>query len=97
MKLPSGEAVFILAASENSYKVQLPGGETDYISSGLLTNKRLRGYKTTAITKLLSAPHLNAPGKAVIDKGDLLNVVGSYGNFLLVNYNNLQGWIANNG
>lgn len=92
-KTATGDVAFIIGAADNWYKIQLPGGQTGYISSNFLTDKRLRQQKTTVETRLLDAPNLNGAGKAIIAKGILLDLVGTYNNFYLVTRDNLLGWI----
>lgn len=95
-KTVMGDAVFIMAAVENWYKIQLPGGQQGFIISSLLTTKMLCKQKTTGEIRLLDAPDQNAAAKTIIAKGISIDVIGSYNNFYLVDHNNQKGWVTNN-
>ena len=58
-----------------------------------MTDKILRQHKTTDEKRLLDAPDANAPAKAIIAKGNSVDVIGSYNNFYLVNDKKEQGWV----
>ena len=93
-KVEKETAAFVLAASDNYYKIKLPDGATGYIRSESLTDKILRQQKADKETKLLASPEINAPAKSTIAKDNSLKVIGSYNNFYLVSEDNIQGWIA---
>jgi len=95
-KTGSGEAAFITGAADNYYKVHLPGGQIGFINSTMLTNKILRTQKTSAEARLLDTHDQNAPAKSTIAKGIILDVIGIYNNYNLVEYNKLYGWVKTN-
>ncbi len=68
-KTGKGDAVLTIAASGNFYKIELPDGQTGYINSNVLTDKVLRQQKIKDETRLLDAPDLKAPAKAIIPPG----------------------------
>jgi len=92
-KTGPGETVLLIAATDSWYKIQLPNGEGGYIAGNLLTDKILRQHKTTDEKRLLDAPDANAPAKAIIARGNSVDVIGSYNNFYLVNDKKEQGWV----
>ena len=93
-KTVSGDAVFILAAADNWFKIQLPGGQQGYISSNQVTGKILRSQAVAADTKLLANPSPGAPSSNLIRKGVITEIVGTYHNYYLVTHQNSLGWIS---
>lgn len=93
-KTSTGDAALILAATSNWYKAALPDGQVGYIENNLITDKYLREQKVVADTKLFDAPDTTAPAKIIIKKGNILEVVGSYKDFYLVNTGGFQGWVS---
>lgn len=92
--LPKNEAVFILAATSDWYKVRLPGDTIGYINSHSLTNKDLKQLTVKNTENLRVQPFVNAPVKDTIATGEKASVIGVYSNFYLVNYRGMKGWIS---
>ncbi len=87
--------MYIISASDNMYKVQFPGGAAGYIAASNVTGKPLRSYLPETEIRLLDEPLSNAPSKTFIAKGNPVNVMGTFGNYYLAEYNNMTGWISN--
>lgn len=87
------ESVFILAATDNDYKVRLLNGETGYLNSKLLTDKEVRSISVKENEKLLLHPSFNSPVEDSIPASKKIEVLAVYNNFYLVNYNGIKGWI----
>ena len=94
-KHKSGTPVLVLAALPGWLKVQLPGGNHGYISDKMVTDKSMKELKVNNEMKLLALPDHNAPGKFKVGPDQSVSVIGNYGNFSLVTFNDLAGWMMN--
>lgn len=85
----------IISATENLYKVLLPNGEHGFIASALVSNisNPIRKVKLSATQPILESPETNAPQKTVVQLGEPVNVLASFGDYFFVEANNQEGWI----
>lgn len=92
-QLKEGEAVRISSATSAWYKVVQPGGMEGFIMSRNATRSYLTTFAADTTLRLLDQPEADAAAKTLINEKSLLNVIGSYNNYYLVNYDNQEGWI----
>ncbi len=92
-KVLKGEALRVIAATGDYYKIESPGGLEGFINSNMVTDKKLREENIKTPIKLLEVPNMAAPSKTTIASNHTIEVMGTYKNFILVRENNLQGWI----
>jgi murein DD-endopeptidase MepM/ murein hydrolase activator NlpD len=85
----------VSAATDGWYKATLPDGQTGYISSRSITEAdNLRSIVLKANKQLYNAPDsLNAPSKKTIEAGQKVNLLATYGKYMLVNNEGNTGWI----
>lgn len=83
------------AATENWLKVTLPDGKYGYVSAKDVTplsNMRKATLKNPSA--VYDAPdQLSAARKTTLSTGDKVNILATYKNYFLVNYENDSGWI----
>ena len=87
------EAIVILAATGNWYKVKLFNNEIGYVSSKSLTGKNIRSLFLKEPAELSVLPKSNSPRMKFIAAGEKIEVLGSYQNFYLVRYQDMEGWM----
>ncbi|PWS26890.1 hypothetical protein DHW03_12755 [Pedobacter yonginense] len=96
--LPTGTIVNINAASSNFYKSELPDGRVGFIKNADLsqTTKPLKQLKIKANqTTLYNRPDSLAPKKLNLREGETVSVLGTFGNYQLINNENMEiGWIT---
>jgi len=92
-KIAKADALQVVAATENWYKVELPGGRSGYVNSSTVTDKNTTRQKATTHTRLLESPEENAVAKGAINKGTELEVLGNYNGFYYTEVNGLKGWV----
>lgn len=90
-----GEVAFVNGASKSWYHIELPGGQTGYVTAKDISDQWVTNTTFDSGKTLLVFPSTTAPGKSYIQKGHRVAVAGKYQNFLLVNVNGLYGWIEN--
>jgi len=93
VKTGKADALLVIAATENWYKVELPNGQPGYVNSSAVTDKNTAKQKITTDTRLLETPGENAVAKAAIAKGTELEVFGNYNGFYYTEVNGLKGWV----
>ena len=92
--IEKGQAVFVLAASGDDYRVRLPGNITGYLNSRNVTDNELKKQKIEEKKSLQWQP---SPGSPIIDfipPDATVDILGTNKNFYLVRYKSLQGWIT---
>jgi peptidoglycan LD-endopeptidase LytH len=94
LKLKTGEAVYIQSASANFYKIILPTGQEGYIAYDQVTDAPLRKQKINVAKKLLDSPFVNAPSITIVPGNTEVEVKALYDNFIMVRYNNTEGWLV---
>lgn len=98
LSLPAGAIVNINAATSNYYKSELPDGSIGFIKNSDLvqTGKPLKRLKINASQiKLYDRPDALAPIKLNLKEGETVSVLGNFGNYQLINNENMQvGWIT---
>lgn len=92
----TGEAVKVIGASGNSYRILYPNGTEELINNNATTEKLLKKITTDSTAKLFDKPSLAAASKTTVAPGTQLNVLGSYGDFHLTEFKDILGWIILN-
>ena len=92
--IKDGDAVKVEGATGVWYKIRLPDGRQGYISSSLVTDKRLNQISADSLTKLFDHPSLLAASKKDVPEKSKLLGIGKFNEFFLVSYGNEMGWIA---
>lgn len=92
-KLEPNQALQVIAAYDNWYKVIRPDQREGFISSSAVTNDPVRQLKLTKETRLLDSPDMMAAAKRLITGGNSVSVLGNYLTFYLVSHENETGWI----
>lgn len=93
VKIPSNGIMKIIAASSNWYKVQTPDGAEGFIKDVAVTLDPVRSVKLNSITTVFDKPDLSAATKAVIPANSTISLLGSFGNFDMIQHNEIKGWI----
>jgi murein DD-endopeptidase MepM/ murein hydrolase activator NlpD len=93
-ELEKGEAIKILSATSNWYKIQLADGREGFISSTATNTRPLTTITTDSTVRLLDNPNTHAAAKLEIKNNSKVEVVATYADFYLVNYNGNEGWIV---
>jgi len=94
--LKAGTIIRIGGATENNYRVELPDGQTGYLSSKSLiaTSKPLTRYKIKTAQPVYDRPDSLAAVKLDLQAGETIEVLGYYGDYqLMLNTNKQSGWI----
>lgn len=94
--LAAGTIARVTAASESSYRIQLPDGSIGYLTAKSLTktNKRLQMIKVKQPQLLYSKPDTAAAVKGQLQTGDVVEVLGYFGDYqLMLQQNNETGWV----
>lgn len=89
----TGDAILVLGASADWYRVQFAGGVEGYIKERLTTNRKLRSETVKAATRLLDSPSVKAPATSLVPGGTVVKVIGKYNNYYLVRNGEITGWI----
>lgn len=96
--LTPGTILNINAATGNYYSAALPDGSIGFVQSTSLNNveKPLRKIKVNAAQQMVyDKPDTTAAVKSSLTAGQTVNVLGSFGNYQLINDENSQiGWIV---
>ena len=90
----AGEAIFVESATDKFYRVITAGGLRGYLPANGVTSASLKKITASSDTRLLDRPLMEAASKTIIPKGTILEIVGNYFEFSMVNYNNVQGWVT---
>jgi murein DD-endopeptidase MepM/ murein hydrolase activator NlpD len=96
-KIKANTPLRVMGATSSWYKVELPGGEKVLVAGSAVT-KADQPIKTIHVTSkqlLLDNPRESAPAKRSIEPGTAIDVYGSFGDYLFVEYEGLNGWIHN--
>lgn len=93
-RIKGGDIMLIQSAAANLYKIMLPDGREGFINNDQVLATPLRKQKLTAANKLLDAPFINAPAKISIAANSEVEVKGLFENFMLVKFNNVEGWLS---
>lgn len=96
VSLKNGTIVQVNAASGNNYRIELPDGIRGFISSAKLTgvSGSLRKVKISpAQTVIYEKPDTSAAVKLTLEPEELVSVIGSFGEFDLINTGKVRGWI----
>ncbi len=93
-KTAIGDVLFVLAATDNFYKVQTPRGQLGFINSSVVSNKLVRTQNLNISTRLLDEPNTAAASKMQLAKNSSVDIIGSYNNFYLVKTSGELGWIV---
>ena len=98
--LPSSTILYVNAAAQDFYKVQLPDGSTGFVNSKATAklNTTLRKIRISNSSMLgYDRPDAMAAVKMTFEKGTTLGVLGTFADYLLVSdSNNATAWIAEN-
>jgi len=93
IKLEANNLLYVLAATDNWYKVTSPDGREGFIISSSLTNQPLRKQTILETTRLLDSPDSIAAAKKLLAKGVSVSVLGTYNNYYFVEDNDTKGWL----
>lgn len=90
-------ALTVMAATDGWYKVNLPDGQSGFISSRNVTEAdNIRSITLKTDQPLLNAPDsTNAASKKVLRSGDKVSLLAVYRDYLLINDDGETGWIEN--
>ncbi len=87
-------AMKVIAATEKTYRVELPGGSTGLINKNHISKGTIRKLTLRDSTRLLDQPHPNAAAKLEIQPGTTVDLIGHHGNFHYVKTDKAEGWIT---
>lgn len=93
VQLKKGSALMVLGATDTYYKVRLPDG-----TEGFIEGKKTSANKINTVTldkdeRVLNAPDLSAAAVKTVEKENTLEVLGTFGDFLLVKLEEDFGWV----
>jgi len=94
--LKAGTIIRVGGATESNYRVELPNGQTGYLSSRSLTatSKPLTRYKIKAAQPVYDQPDSLAAVKLDLQAGETIEVLGNFGDYqLMLTTNKQSGWI----
>jgi len=98
-QLATGTIVKVSSATANWYKAELPDGNTGFIRSTELVqaSNPIRKVKITSANSIVyDKPDSLAAVKLSLKEGDIVDLLGNFGNYSLVSDKNSQpGWIKN--
>jgi murein DD-endopeptidase MepM/ murein hydrolase activator NlpD len=100
--LPRLTAMRVLAVAGSWYRVKLPDGQTGFVSASLTesTDRAVRVATIDTVGHLLASPTANRDAAdivALVTPGDSLDVLGRFGDFILVRSSRGRaGWVAEN-
>lgn len=97
--LPRHTAVRVLAAAGAWFRVRLPDGGTGYLSARFAepADRAVRTAELAAPSPLLARPTVGPTNEDVIARlaaGEGVPVLGRFGDYLLVQVNGYDGWLA---
>ncbi|TKC13185.1 M23 family metallopeptidase [Pedobacter polaris] len=97
VSLKAGTILRVMAATGNDYRIELPDGSIGYLGSNKLspTVKAIAKYKINIDDQaVFDKPDTTAAIKLNLKNGEIVSVLGSFGDYQLVlNSNNQSGWI----
>lgn len=91
--LKAGEAVKVLSATDNWYRITTVAGSQGFLPGAAITGQPLRTYSPDSVTRLLAVPSAKAPSKRMIAAAEKIPVLGTYGDYYLVRYEDQHGWV----
>lgn len=95
-ELKNATIVNVAAVSGRGYRVELPDGLTGFIPSRRVntTEKPLSQYKIPIQAPLYDRPDSSAAAKLQLKAGELVGVLGNFGDYqLVIDRNNETGWV----
>lgn len=92
-KLPANQAMRVIAAAGDWYRVVLPDKQEGFVESRALTSKPYRKFITTRTTSLLDAPDSGAAAKSTIPPGESVSVVGIFKDYYFIQSTTYTGWL----
>jgi SH3-like domain-containing protein len=94
-KIKAGTPLRVVGATSGWYRVELPDGETALVAGSDVTkaDKPVDKHRVELKQLLLDAPAASATAKSSIEEGTTIDVYGSSGDYLFVEYKGLNGWI----
>ncbi|MGB4398620.1 MAG: M23 family metallopeptidase [Daejeonella sp.] len=96
VSLKQGTIVQVKAASGPGYRVELPDGTRGFLTSSKLAeiSERLRSVKIDpSQTHIYAKPDTSAAVKVTLKPEETVDVIGSFGDFDLINIGKVRGWI----
>ncbi|RXK83714.1 M23 family metallopeptidase [Filimonas effusa] len=93
-KLPPNSIMQLLAATGGFYKVALPGNKEGFVESKFVSTRTWQRQQVKATAFLHDAPDASAAIKSEIKTGETVDVMGTYGSFRYIRYNNQEGWVS---
>jgi murein DD-endopeptidase MepM/ murein hydrolase activator NlpD len=93
LRTGKGNAMRILAATDNWYKVLLPDNQEGFIQATSLTSSIVQKLTLTETKKILDHPHPGAASKNTVAAGTVLNVAGIFNDYYLVSQKDYYGWV----
>ncbi|GAB3930436.1 hypothetical protein GCM10028827_25760 [Mucilaginibacter myungsuensis] len=83
------------AATDGWYKVALPDGTAGFVRAKETASiSPIRNLALKTDSPLYDKPDSTAAHKLTIDKGDKVDILGTYKNYFLVEYKDTTGWIS---
>jgi len=90
--------VNVIAATENYYHIEMPDGQTGFLTSSVLVgaNNPLRTLKIGKNPEVVyDKPEQSAAAKLILKPGEMVNLLGNFENFQLIsNQQSEIGWIV---
>jgi len=93
VKTVKGNAMRVLAATDNWYKVLLPDNQQGFIQATALTSNVLQKLTLTKTKKILDQPQPGAAAKNTLAAGTVINVTGIFNDYYLVSHKDSYGWV----
>jgi peptidoglycan LD-endopeptidase LytH len=93
-KIPESTVFRVLSASGNWYRVLFADEREGFILAAAATDQPMKQMTLQEETKLLDAPFLPAPARRVIPADMTVSVMGLFGNYFFIEYENERGWIV---
>lgn len=92
-KTDKGSVLQVRSATENWYKVSMPGDTEGFVPSAALTKKPLGKFLVRSEQKLLDAPLTSAAGITTVAAGTSVDIIGTYQDYNFVSYKDATGWL----
>ena len=93
IKLDANNILYVLAATDNWYRVTSPDGREGFIISSSITNQPLQKQTIRETTRLLDLPDSTSAAKKLLAKGVSVSVLGTYNNYYFIEDNETKGWL----
>lgn len=93
-KLPASSVMQVVGATGKWYRVLLPDEREVFVDHDMVTVAAIRQSTTNKETRLLVAPGSFSPARTIIPPEKQINMLGKYGEYWFVKYEEEKGWIS---